>query len=104
MTLAGDIVVFVRVLQRVGHVDGSVDIPDAEGCVACWEIGVGERVGWHGDGVEGAVEHVDGASVEVRSVEEVAGRRARERETLVYRAARRVVHGDDQGTPHRPES
>src|SRR2546426_7608762 len=102
MPLARDIVVSGRVLQRVGHVNGAADVPDAEGCVAGGEIGVRKRAGWQGDGVEGTVEHVDGARAEVRHVEEVAGRRARDREALVHRAVRRVVHGDDDGSA--PES
>src|SRR5216117_2490033 len=38
MALAGDIVVLVRVLQRVGHVDSAADVPDTEKYVANGEI------------------------------------------------------------------
>ncbi len=97
VTLARHIVVPVRVLQRVGHVDGAAEVLDPERRVACGEVGVGKRAAWHGDGVKAAVEHVDGACVEVRGVQEVAGRRARDREPLVHRPARRVVHDADHG-------
>jgi hypothetical protein len=34
-----------------------VIVPDTEGCIAWGQIGVGKRARWHGDEVEGAVEH-----------------------------------------------
>src|SRR5207245_5202274 len=64
--------------------------------------GVNECKGWQVDRIEVAVEHVDGAGVEVRGVEKVAGHCARDREALVHRATRRVVHGDQHDT--RPKS
>src|SRR5947208_3041186 len=101
--LTRHVVVHRRVLQRVRHVDRAVQIADPERRVARGKSGVGEHAG-HVDLVEVAVEQVDGTRVEIRHVEEVAGRRARDREPLVHRSARRVLHSDDQGSPHRPES
>src|SRR5207249_222419 len=73
MALAGHIVLLVRVLQRVSHVDDTAQVPDPKWRVARGKSGISERTG-DVDRIEMAVEHIDGARVEVGRVEEVARR------------------------------
>src|SRR5437870_13108359 len=69
MTLAGDVVVLVGVLKRVGYVDRAPQEPDSEGGVTRRKVGVGEPAQHL---MEPGVEHVHGTRVEVGSVETVA--------------------------------
>src|SRR5437867_1447615 len=102
MALAGDVIVLVGILERVGHVDDAAQAANPERRVSCGERGVGEPAR---HGIEGGVEHVHGARVEVAGVETVAGSRAGNGQTLIDGTAGRVVHGDDRacrGDPRIP--
>src|SRR3989454_5755382 len=93
MTLAGDVVVLVGVLKRVGYVDRAPQEPDSEGGVTRRKVGVGEPAQQL---MEPGVEHVHGTRVEVGGVETVAGCGARDGQPLIDRTPGRVVHADNR--------
>src|SRR5438445_7851869 len=91
---SGDVVVLVGVLHRVGHVERSIDIADAEGREARGDRRIGERA-VEGRKREVTVENVDGTRLEVGGEEEVAGSVAPKREALVD-GRRRLVSLKDR--------
>src|SRR2546422_9091851 len=88
MTLAGDVVVLVGVLKRVGYVDRAPQEPDSEGGVTRRKVGVGEPAQQL---MEPGVEHVHGTRVEVGGVETVAGCGARDGQALIDRTPGREI-------------
>src|SRR5207245_11780144 len=95
-TMPRHITAVAPVCQPVGQGDGPADVLDAEGRVACREIGVGEGAG-HVNRIEMVVEYVDAACMEVARVQEVAGGGVVDGEPLVHRSGRQVIHGDHHG-------
>src|SRR5437762_13605838 len=93
MTLAGDVVVLVGILKRVGYVDRAPQEPESEGGVTRRKVGVGEPA-QHlmGPGVE----PLHGTRVEVGSVETVAGCGASDGQALIGRTPGRVVDADNR--------
>src|SRR3989449_11453319 len=97
---AGDVVLLVGVLKRVGDVDRAPQVPDSKGRVPRGQRDVAEP-GRHG--MEPGVEYIHSARVKVGGVEAVAGCRAGEGEPLVNSAPRPGGDGDDRLREwHRP--
>src|SRR5579862_4379297 len=92
---AGDIVVLLRVLLRVGHEDVVRDRLDAERREALRQLRIGERAGCERHRLERLVEHVDMAVVKVGRVEPVSGCR----EPLVHGPLARAVDCADPTVP-----
>src|SRR5262245_20560005 len=96
VTLARHIVMFVGILQRVGHEDNAAEVLNPERRVPWGKIGIDERAG-HLEGLESAVEHVDSARVEIGRVQERSGGSAVDGNPFVHRPAPRVGHDSHYG-------
>ena len=104
--LAGDIVVSILVLLRVGdenlRLSADLDRLDPEGRESLLELRINERAG-RVDRIPVAVEHVDAAIVEIGRVEELTIGDAVDGEALVHRAAPSCGTLITTGAPLNPE-
>src|SRR5215470_8813288 len=96
VTLARHVVMFVGILQRVGHEDNAAEVLNPERRVPGGKIGIDERAG-HLEGLESAVEHVDSARVEIGRVQARSGGRAVDGNPFVHRPASRIGHDRHYG-------
>src|SRR5262249_60879131 len=96
LTWARHVVMFVGILQRVGHEDNAAEVLNPERRVPGGKIGIDERAG-HLEGLESAVEHVDSARVEIGRVQARSGGSAVDGNPFVHRPAPRVGHDSHYG-------